>query len=217
MQIPFGAESFANNPDPRCPCVLLLDVSGSMSGEPIRQLNDGLNQFRNELVSDGLAARRSEIAIVTFGPVNVVSDFVGAEAFLPPVLQPQGDTPMGAAILQAVQLVQNRKKVYQDNGILYFRPWIFLITDGAPTDDWQSAAMVVREAEAANKFAFFAVGVQTANMEILRQISTREPLKLDGLRFRDLFAWLSSSMKLVSASTPGTAVALAPPSGWAAV
>jgi uncharacterized protein YegL len=191
-----------------------------MSGEPIRQLNAGLVQFRDELVSDPIAARRAEIATVTFGPVSVVHDFVVAEAYQPQVLTPQGDTPMGAAIIQAIHLVQQRKQAYQDNGIMYFRPWIFMITDGAPTDAWKSAAMAVHEGEAASKFAFFAVGVQNANMEVLSQIATREPLKLDGLRFREMFAWLSASMKRVSASRPGEQVALPPatgPSGWATV
>jgi uncharacterized protein YegL len=221
VQVPFGTDSFASNPDPRCPCVLVLDVSGSMTGEPIRHLNDGLQQFRDELLSDPLAARRAEIATVTFGPVSVVHDFIVAESYQPPVLAPQGDTPMGAAILQAIQLVQQRKQVYQQNGIMYFRPWIFLITDGAPTDSWKPAAMAVREGEAANKFAFFAVGVENANMDVLRQISSRsEPLKLQGLHFREMFAWLSASMKRVSASSPGEQVALPDPTGpkgWATV
>lgn len=41
-QIPFGTDSFADNPEPRCPCLLLLDVSGSMSGHKIKTLNDGV-------------------------------------------------------------------------------------------------------------------------------------------------------------------------------
>ncbi|MDB4912389.1 MAG: hypothetical protein JWM95_33 [Gemmatimonadetes bacterium] len=217
MQIPFGTNSFASNPDPRCPCVLVLDVSGSMSGAPIQQLNDGLQFFREELLADPQAARRAEVAMVTFGPVSVLQDFVGAESYQPPHLTTQGDTPMGAAILQAIQLVQDRKRVYQENGIMYFRPWIFLITDGAPTDAWKNAAMAVREGEAASKFAFFAVGVKGADMDVLAQIAPRGPMQLEGLRFREMFAWLSASMKRVSASAPGDKVDLPVPVGWASI
>jgi uncharacterized protein YegL len=216
-QIPFGAESFADNPDPRCPCVLVLDVSGSMMGQPIAQLNDGIQFFQQDLLGDVQAARRVEVATVTFGPVNVLHDFVGAESFQAPMLTTQGDTPMGAAIGEAIRLVEDRKRVYQQNGIMYFRPWIVLVTDGSPTDQWKAAAMAVREGESRGKFAFFAVGVQGADMDTLAQISTRQPLLLKGLRFRDMFKWLSASMKSVSASRPGTAVDLPTPTGWASV
>lgn len=216
-QISFGAGEFADNPEPRCPCVLLLDVSGSMAGAPINELNSGLTLFRDELCADALAMKRVEVGIVTFGPVRIEMPFTGAESFIAPHLQSQGDTPMGGAIHQAIQLLDSRKGEYKANGISYYRPWIFLITDGGPTDEWKSAAAAVKEGEASKKFAFFAVGVKGANMDVLSQISVREPLSLEGLRFRDMFKWLSSSLKSVSQSTPGTEVPLAAPSGWASV
>jgi uncharacterized protein YegL len=95
-----------------------------------------------------------------------------------------------------------------------------LITDGAPTDKWDRAAQLLREGEATKNFQFFAVGIQGANMDILKQISVRDPLSLKGLRFRDLFSWLSNSMSAVSRSTPGDAIPLenpATPQGWASV
>ena len=223
-QTPFGLNfsvaEFADNPEPRCPCVLLLDNSWSMNGQPIDELNRGLTAFKEELLADSLAAKRVEIAILSFGPVQVVNTFQTAEHFTPPQLTAQKDTPMGMAILQGLELLNQRKALYREHGIPFFRPWVFLITDGTPTDDWKSAASEVRKGEESRAFAFFAVGVEGANVEVLRQISMRQPLQLRGLRFRELFQWLSNSMRSVSRSVPGTEVPLINPTnpdGWASV
>jgi uncharacterized protein YegL len=217
-QISFETNDFASNPEPRCPCVLLLDVSGSMGGTPLAELNAGLALFKDELAADSLAMKRVEVAIVTFGPTKIEMPFTSASTFYPPTLAAQGDTPMGSAITQALDLVKDRKNEYRTNGISYYRPWVFLITDGGPTDAWQAAADAVREGEASKQFAFFAIGVKGANMDILKQISSaRDPLSLDGLKFRELFSWLSSSLRSVSRSTPGTEVPLESPKGWTAV
>lgn len=214
-QIPFGTDSFADNPEPRCPCLLLLDTSQSMMGPPIAALNSALLGLKNDLASDSLAMKRVEIGVISFGPVYVHNNFHAASNFIPPTLSASGETPMGAAIKKGLEMVRRRKDEYRANGISFYRPWIFLITDGAPTDEWASAASLIREGEASKSFAFFAVGVAGANMEILRQLSLREPLMLQGLKFRELFLWLSNSMKTVSHSAPDITVAIDSPEGWA--
>lgn len=217
LQVPFGTDSFADNPEPRCPCLLLLDTSASMAGAAITELNAGVIAFKDELAADSLAMKRVEIAVVTFGPTQVRNTFQTAPSFIPPHLEATGDTPMGSAIRQGLELLRQRKDEYRANGISFYRPWVFLITDGGPTDEWQSAAALVREGEASKSFAFFAVAVDGANMDVLKQISVREPLKLNGLKFRELFQWLSNSMKSVSQSTVGTAVTLPARTGWEVV
>ena len=136
-QVPFGDTEFVDNPEPRCACLLLLDNSASMRGNPISQLNEGLKIFRDELVNDALASKRVEVGIVTFGPVKIETDFISAQQFVPPELTVNGATPMGEAIETGLNMLRTRKDAYRKAGIAVYRPWVFMITDGGPTDSWQ--------------------------------------------------------------------------------
>ncbi len=219
MQRLDAAVEFANNPDPRCPCVLLLDTSSSMSGAPIAALNEGLRAFQQDIGHDDLAARRVEVAIVTFGNggVEVFQDFVLASAFEPPTLSAGADTPMGAAIDRALDLLAQRKAEYRAHGVAYYRPWMFLITDGEPTDAWYQAADRAYAEEAQQGVVFFGVGVDNANMARLAEITRhRQPVKLKGHSFREMFLWLSASQKRVSSGTIGGQTPLEP-IGWGTV
>lgn len=208
---------FAVNAEPRCPCILLLDTSSSMTGAPIDALNEGLRVFRDSLMKDSLASLRVEVAIITFASsVTVVQDFVTIDHFEPPILSPGGLTSMGTGIITALDLLQQRKLRYRENGVDYYRPWVFLITDGAPTDTAEimmQAAQRIRDEEGSKRVSVFAVGVLGANMERLQQIVVRAPLKLHGLDFRSMFVWLSASFQSISRSQPNDQIALPPP-GW---
>jgi uncharacterized protein YegL len=117
-------------------------------------------------------------------------------------------------------MVEARKQQYKANGVAYYRPWVFLITDGAPEGEAgylvQQAAARVRVEEAARRMAFFAVGVEGADMGQLAQLAVRPPLKLRGLHFVELFMWLSRSTQQVANSRVGDQVAL-PPVDWGSV
>lgn len=214
--MPVGLPEFVENPENRCPVLLLLDTSGSMAGEPIQELNRGIAAFKEDVLKDTKASLSVEVAIITFGPVRLIQDFATIDHFTPPRLEASGKTPIGEAIDCALDRLEARKETYKANGIQYYRPWIFLITDGAPTDTcWPLAAQRVQEDEAKRRLCFFAVGVQGADTNILAQIAPpeRPPIMLNGLDFRSLFVWLSTSMKRVSSDKIGGAVAL-PPVGW---
>ncbi len=225
---------FADNPEPRCPVVLVLDTSGSMKGEPIQELNEGLKAFSNELKSDNLAALRVEVALITFGgkvraidvrspdrkeiPFDAHQAFTSVDHFEPPTLEAHGETPMGEAIQRALALLKERKEIYKQNGMDYFRPWMFVISDGKPTDrGWEAIAEQVKQEEARKGVIFYAVGVEKADMDVLNRFSeNRQPLKLMGLAFNEMFQWLSKSLSVIAHSRPGEQAPL-PPVGWGQV
>lgn len=159
-QMPFGNVTLAENPEPRCASLLLLDTSGSMSGQPISELQEGLATYKDELAADALARKRVEVAIVTFGGTpQVAQNFCTADVLTVPQLSASGETPMGQAINIGLGLLDERKKEYKQGGIGYFRPWVFLITDGAPTDRntsaWSEAVQKLQEGEQRKAFSFF--------------------------------------------------------------
>jgi uncharacterized protein YegL len=127
---------------------------------------------------------------------------------------------MGSGIQKALDLIQTRKTQYRANGIAYYRPWVFMITDGEPQGEpeniVQNASQRLKNDEQAKRVAFFAVGVEKANMQKLAQIVVRTPVKLIGLNFVEMFVWLSKSMEAVAQSRTDEQVALPPP-GWGAV
>jgi len=222
-----------DNPDPRIACALLLDTSGSMNGEPIDQLNQGFKLFCDEIRDDELAKKRAEITVITFGDTAKVEiPFTEGRDLEPKTLRAGGATPMGAALNLALGQLAEQKQAYKEAGLEYYRPWLFVLTDGEPTDReaFAAAAERVRQAEANRGVSVFGIGIgKAANMDRLKELSAqRTPLKLDGLSFREFFSWLSASLGAASASnafgSSDTGVAQAeaadqiplPPAGWAA-
>jgi len=211
---------FVDNPEPRCACVLLLDTSASMTGEPITALNSGLRVLKEDLMRDPVASVRVEVAVVSFNSeINVVRDFATPDHFDPPVLMAKGTTRMGSAIHKALDMLQVRKATYKSNGIMYYRPWVFMITDGEPQGEpdgiVNTAAARIKDDEANKRVCFFAVGVEGANMERLGQLLVRPPVKLVGLNFAEMFVWLSRSTGQVSRSKSDDQQLALPPPGWA--
>lgn len=209
-----------SNFEQKCLCVLVLDVSGSMSGSPINQLNEGLRRFQEELLKDEVTRDRLEVAIVTFG--SDVETIQGPELltdFMMPTLKADGLTQMIDGIGEAIDIVNYRKQFYKDHGIPYYRPWIVMMTDGAPCPDGQDVdgmAMRINDAHNHKEFVFMPVGVGDAiDEDVLRKLSTPmfPPMKMQAVKFCEFFTWLSNSMSTISNSEGGN-VKLDDPGSW---
>ncbi|MBF6037065.1 VWA domain-containing protein [Pseudomonas sp. P155] len=204
-------EELAENPTTRVPVCLVLDVSGSMEGEPIAELHSGVQQFFEAIKDDEIAQYAAEICIVTFGgTAQKVMDFGSISRQDVPPLVASGMTPMGHAVGIALDLLEARKEDYQQAGVDYFQPWMVLMTDGEPTDDISEAATRVSDMINKRKLTVFPIAIgKAANVQSLARFSPlRPPLRLKGLRFNEFFAWLSKSVSRASQSTPGDAVPL---------
>jgi uncharacterized protein YegL len=217
----FGGES-PDNYEQKCLCVLVLDVSASMNGAPIQELNEGLKAFQQQVQDDFVAAQRIELAIVTFGSRAQVIQEPSLTAHLDmPVLRPHGSTKLVDGVRLAIDVVEERKKWYKSTGQTYYRPWIMLISDGEPDKDQDVLGLAEEvQSKVDNKgFLFYAVGVEGYNHGKLTQIShpNTPPLPLKGLAFTELFKWLSASIAMVSKSAEGQTLRLPSPAGWAQI
>jgi uncharacterized protein YegL len=190
-----------------------------MGGAPIQELNRSLGEFKSALAKDAQASARVEVAVITFGEggVQVAQEFVAAGDFQPPALQAGGLTPLGDALNQALDLVADRKATYKANAVDYYRPWIILITDGAPTDKeaWEGAVARLRAEEDRKGVLCWCFGVDSADSTVLKKVSPERSYLLTEYAgsFGKIFRWVSSSMARVSQSTPGDQVPLEPPPG----
>ncbi|MBQ8750019.1 MAG: VWA domain-containing protein [Alphaproteobacteria bacterium] len=209
---------FAENANERTPCILVLDCSGSMRGEPIKQLNTGLQALEKELKDDIDASSRVQLLVIkAYGKddADVSADWVDAMNFNAPVMEASGLSPIGKAMELALQKIEEQKCLYDSCGVTSKRPWIFLISDGEPTDyGWELAAEKCRIAQQNKKVVVHAVGTQGANLEKLAKFSIMAPKRLSGLKFTEFFLWLSRSVSCISRAAPNMPDILDDIEGW---
>ena len=209
---------FLNDPFPptnegerHVPVVLAVDKSGSMYGAPIAELNQGLVEFGNALQEDALALGRAEVTIISFdSSVQTEVGFRPATEYQAPQLEADGGTSLNEAIDAALDAIEARKAEYRAQGISYYRPWLFVLTDGAPTDTHREGATMQRLQQAIEnkKVTYLPMGIgeyaDTAKLQQYYPSSAKAKpvLKADAKNFKEAFVWLSASISVVSKSDP---------------
>lgn len=210
----------SENPSPRCLCMVVLDTSSSMSGNPIALLNESIKDFLKALNEDEVTACSVEVGVITADssvdeelPITSALNINGRSSF-----SAGGMASLGSAVNLALQKLEDRKAEYKHLGVPYYQPWLIIISDGKPNDNWHAAAAKTKQLSAQNKLVSLVVGVEGANLAILNEFSDRPAVKLQGLKFNEFFQWLSASMSRVSQSASTTTqVDLPPKNGWAGI
>mgnify|MGYP001219072356 CR=1 FL=1 len=198
------------NYDQKCPLVLVLDASGSMSGAPIDDLNNALITLKDDILSDNVLSNRMELAIVSFhDDAEIVRDF---DLVLPehemPTIETGGYTNMFSGINKAIDMIENRKQYYKNSGQPYYRPIIVLLSDGEPTNTDQEIENLDQKIQSMSddkKFMFIPFGLgDGADMKTLAKLAVQtEDQRLkekavayklkDSKKIAKVFAFVSAS------------------------
>ena len=203
------------HPDrPQAACVLVLDTSQSMRGARIQALRDGLRAYREFLSNDEEAKIIVETSVIGFSDAaEVLHPFSNIDDMADIELTAGGWTSMGAALQLAIANIEERKQYYKDEGIDYYRPFLVVITDGAPTDLKSKVKMaaiqeLVQGGARERKFIPLFFGTGDANFDKLKQIvgDTGTVTGIDGARFGEFFQWLSRSVSSMKDSQPGDTI-----------
>jgi uncharacterized protein YegL len=201
---------------------LIVDTSGSMnSSGGINELNTALHDWRPQLTRDDFLSSAGEIAMISFGHEGVMvidpsgrtdgrpaQAYVPINAFNPPALRAAGLTPMVEAIQEAMVVMAARRDQLRAEGVqMAYRPLLYLVTDGVPTDPngqrtdrWRDLAPVLRQHETGKHLLFFAMGVRGADRAVLQGLAPQSHYMLDNLNFTEVLQMVSTSIDTVHGS-----------------
>lgn len=161
----------------KLPVVLLLDVSGSMSGEKIIDLRDAVVEMVNSYVEQKQRERVIEVAIITFGArVELYTEYTPVEKLQKdgiPQFRADGGTPLGAALRMAKDLLEDEETTPRGN----YAPAVVLVSDGEPNDEWRGPMQDFISKGRTRKAQRFAVAIGTeANQDMLMQFAQASQL-----------------------------------------
>ena len=199
----------------RLPIYLLIDCSGSMNGEPIESVKQGIKALIADLKGDPQALETAYLSIITFdSSARQVSPLTELMLFKEPEIRASGATALGGALTVLAESIKNEVRQTTDTQKGDWKPLVFLLTDGSPTDNLDDGLNALSQVKTGNIIAC-AAGA-SANTTTLKKI-TPNVLMMNSLTAGDMaqyFKWVSSSIKVSSNSIdakPGAPVELPPP------
>lgn len=201
----------------RLPVYLLLDCSGSMMGDPIEAVRQGVKALLSELRGDPQALETAYLSVITFdSQARQITPLTELMQFKEPELNAGGATALGGALRVLIDCVNREVRKSTETQKGDWRPLVFILTDGSPTDieAFQQASQEIKGLKVANIIACAAGS--NADTSYLKQI-TENVLMMNTLSAGDMaqfFAWVSGSIKMSSKSLdakPGGEIELPPP------
>jgi uncharacterized protein YegL len=179
----------------RLPVYLLLDTSGSMAGEPIEAVKNGVQVLASTLRQDPYALETAFLSVITFdSSAKQVCPLTELSTFQPPNLVATGVTSLGGALELLAQKISSEVTTTTADVKGDWKPLVFIMTDGEPTDDWQKGLQALKKVKTGAIVAC-ATG-SGGNTNVLKQI-TEIVVQLDtadSATIKAFFNWVSASI-----------------------
>lgn len=183
----------------RLPVYLVLDISGSMHGEPIEAVRNGMQMLVSTLRTDPYALETAFLSVIVFDEkARQVVPLTELVSFQPPTVEAGSTTSLGNALKVVKECIERevKKTTAEEKGD--WKPLVFIMTDGQPTDDWEKGLNEFRKIKTGMVIAC-AAGPQ-ADTKILKQI-TEIVVSLDTADSSTIgafFKWVSASISTSS-------------------